>query len=169
MAESARVTGQDRPEPVAQATDVLMMLTIVGALGGAWVLLARRAPDDPAPGDSAGIDVVDDLAPAELDATLLQVTALLRDTHDPRLAVMQSYALLEAALAEHGFARNPTATSSEHVARVLQRVDIDPEPVMHLGDLYERARFSDQVITQLDKRDAAEALDVTRQQLVTRP
>ena len=91
---------------------------------------------------------------------------LLQDG-EPRRRVLAAYAEVERALAGEKLARHRTETPSEHIARALSAVTIDPAPLVELGHLYELARFSDHPITVDDQQRAAADLERTVQELAS--
>ena len=103
---------------------------------------------------------------AELAQAVIRAHRHLRDTTDPRMAVMVAYSDLEDELARLGLPRIPTETAVEHMARVLADVPDLAAPAMRLGELYEIARFSNMVVTESDRQRAAEALAGAQRSLV---
>jgi len=139
-------------ETVAQATDLLLLAAVLGAVAGGWFLLRRRGAD------------VDIAAPDDgaLDTDLVEAIDTLTDTLegdlDPRSSVLRSYAVLESVLAAHGVSRAAHETPTEHLRRAMRGSRIEAQPFVRLGELYELARFSDHEITRAEQHEAAGAL-----------
>lgn len=162
--EQPGATDEAPVETVAQATDLLLLLTAVAAIGALWFVLKRRqAATASTPEIEAGA-----WFEADLLATLDQLTAALNSNPDPRTAVLRSYALLESVLASHGSTRAPHETPTEHLRRSLRTIRVDAAPLIRLGELYEVARFSDQPISVEQQRDAARSLEAARRALASR-
>lgn len=147
-------------ETVAQATDLLALAAVAGLAAGGWFLLrARRRPAAAEPHPAGELE-------AELLAAIDAVTEELVVDGDPRAAVLRSYAILESVLAEHGAARLAHETPTEHLRRALGDRRIEAAPFLHLGGLYEIARFSEREIGRSEQQQAADALSAARTGLV---
>lgn len=80
---------------------------------------------------------------------------------DARLAVQRCYALVESGFGADDLARHASETPLQYLHRIFG-ADVDSagvdQPLRRLTSLFERARFSDQSITEAMRSDAAEAL-----------
>lgn len=83
--------------------------------------------------------------------------AMLADP-DPRTAVIGAYARLLAALEEVGFPRRSEEGPHEHLWRSLGPLGVRRPPVHRLAELFVRARFTPQPITDEHRRAAIAAL-----------
>lgn len=146
------------PRAAGLERDEVAILLAILCVAGAIVVVSRRRlegdiePIDPSPERALG-SAIDEA----------RATLLLGD--DPRSAVLRAYQGLEEAMDRHGMQRHRAETPSEHLARVLADLPIDPEPVLRLGELYRIARFSDHPVTAVDRRNAAESLAEVGSQL----
>jgi protein-S-isoprenylcysteine O-methyltransferase Ste14 len=141
------------PELTAGRSDVAT-LAIIALLAGALMVMLRKPPAATSPRG-------DEPQPESLEPAIERAVADLTLGDDPRSAVLLAYHGVEGALADRELPRSPTETPTEHIARVLGRVDPNPaltEPLLGLARLYELARFSDHAITAADQRSAAESL-----------
>ena len=102
----------------------------------------------------------------ELAEAVERANRHLREVSDPRMAIMVSYSDLEDELSQLGLRRNAAETAVEHMQRVLADLPDLAAPAARLGGLYEIARFSDRVVTESDRRQAAEALAGAQRMLV---
>ena len=89
-----------------------------------------------------------------------------REEPDPRRAIILAYARMEQALDRCGVGRHGAETPLEYVARVLLELEVTPEPVHALADLYEQAKFSHHSIDAGMKARAIEALEAIREDLL---
>lgn len=140
--------------PVAQTTDIVLLLVLLSAITAAAMWFRKRR--DPPTTDVA--QPRPQTATTDVLAALTTARRQLQLSDDPRTAVLTAYAALEEAAAGVGAARQPAETPTEHVTRWLTSVPFDHRPVLELGHLYERARFSYLPITDVDKQSALEAL-----------
>lgn len=153
------------PVPTVSGGEVVVIIVAV-ALAAALVWWTRRRTllvgEDGPDGQSADDELARHLAP--IVAVAVQDLAL---EADPRRAVMQAYAGVEAALAAVGHPRGPAETPSEYLARILGPVElgVDPEPLVTLAQLHEVARFSHHPVTEGDRDRALAALSEARRQL----
>lgn len=72
--------------------------------------------------------------------------------------VLDAYRRLERRLAEVGVVRGSAETSTELLVRALADVDVDPDAVRRLGNLYEQVRFGGHVAGEADRSEARAAL-----------
>ena len=122
------------------------------ALGGVVVLGRRSRPRRPALGD-------------RLEAALAQPLADLRDEPDVRRAIVAAFARLELALEAAGAPRGPGEAPLEYVSRVLEELDVPPEPLAELASLFEQAKFSLHPLDERDREAAIAALEAVRDAL----
>ena len=132
-----------------------------GAIGGtavlflAWhVLRPRRGRLRPVP----------TLAETLADA-IEETIADLHAEPDARRAIIRAYAAMEGALGRAGLGRDESEAPLEYLARVLLALDVQPEPVHRLTDLFEQAKFSDHAIDAPMKGEAIAALEAIRTDL----
>jgi hypothetical protein len=91
--------------------------------------------------------------------------AELRIEGDARRAIIGCYAQMERSLARAGMARRPSEAPLEYLARVL--ASVAPAGGRVLTDLYERAKFSAQPMSDRDKDRAIDALETLRHATLT--
>src|SRR5262249_49513833 len=89
----------------------------------------------------------------------------LRGEPDPRKAVIGAYARMERTLAARGVPRERFEAPVEHLARVLDLVQVSAHPVGRPARLFERAGFSPHEIDVRMKDDAIDALAGLRAEL----
>lgn len=111
----------------------------IAALAAAYFAVRRRPDEEPAEDD--------DLPQAdELEQVLARVVREtiddLRGDADPRRAVIAVYARMEGILRRHGYGRRPAEAPYEYLERVLLQLNVAPEAVRELTDLFEYAKFS---------------------------
>jgi hypothetical protein len=88
-----------------------------------------------------------------------------RSEPDPRRAIILAYARMEQALERCGVGRHESEAPLEYVARVLLELDVPPEPVHTLTDLFEQAKFSHHPMDGRMKDEAITALETIREEL----
>jgi Domain of unknown function (DUF4129) len=132
----------------------VVVLVVVAAL--AYVVAARRSrpPRDPR------TVLAEDLAGA-LDDALDD----LRAEADPRRAIIAAYARLERVLAANGVARHASETSDEYLERILHDLELRPEAIGRLTELFTQAKFSHHNVDSTMKDSAIEALEQVRDEL----
>ena len=97
----------------------------------------------------------------ELAAALEETLAELEAEPDARRAIIVAYARMESALERSGVPRHEWEAPLEYLARVLLELDVRPEPVRTLTELFERAKFSNHPLgTSLKDRAIAALTDV---------
>jgi uncharacterized protein DUF4129 len=136
---------------------VLVVLGLIALAITVYVLAGRRERRELSGGDG---DVAERLADI-LDDTLDD----LRREPDPRRAVIATYARLERGFAASGLPRRPAETAEEYIVRILGRLEVDPDPVRKLTDLFEHAKFSPHPVDHMMKDDAIGALAEIRDEL----
>jgi hypothetical protein len=111
-------------------------------LGGSALLAAayfarrrRRADDELEPEPGASPEEV-------LSAVVREAIDDLRSEPDPRRAVIAAYARMEAVLGRHGHARRAAEAPYEYVQRVLTDLNVAPDAIAELTELFELAKFS---------------------------
>jgi membrane protein implicated in regulation of membrane protease activity len=115
------------------------------ALAGIAVLVAvyfavRRRRDEE-PHDDAEPRRADELEQV-LARVVRETIDDLRGDADPRRAVIAAYARMEGILRRHGYGRRPAEAPYEYLERVLLQLNVAPEAVRELTDLFEYAKFS---------------------------
>jgi hypothetical protein len=136
--------------PIAFVVGLVVVATI------AYLVSARRArgrrdPRAELAGDLAGAldDALDDL----------------RAEADPRRAIIAAYARLERVLASNGVARHASETSDEYLARVLRDLELRPDAIGRLTELFTQAKFSHHDVDSTMKESAIGALQHVRDEL----
>jgi hypothetical protein len=89
----------------------------------------------------------------------------LRREPDPRRAIVAAYARMLAVLGRLGIRRRAAEAPIEYLRRLLGALEGDPEPVRRLTDLFERAEFSRQPVTEAMRDQAIGALEAVRVRL----
>lgn len=102
---------------------------------------------------------------AALDAVLADTLADLYAERDPRTAVINAYARMEATFAAYRVPREEAETSLEYVERALDRLHVSGWAVRRLTLLFERAKFSAHEVDSTMKDDAIETLASVRAEL----
>jgi len=129
---------------------------VLAALAVAALVIANRRANP----SSAQAELAEELA-LTLDLSLDD----LRAETDPRRAVIAAYARLERVLAAHGEPRQDADTPEEHLARVLEHLDVDRRAVRRLVDLFVQAKFSQHDVDARMKDEAIGALEQVRDEL----
>lgn len=143
--------------PLAVGLGVAGAAVIAGA-----VLLGRRRRAGDAELDPLGRR---ERAAADLAAIVEGTLDDLRREADPRRAVIAAYAQMERVLARHGLPRDPAEAPFEYLGRMLAELEVRPEAVLALTELFERARFSHHEIDAAMKDEAIDALVSVRDEL----
>ena len=146
----------DRYEPHLSWITIAALIGLVVAAGVAYVISGRRArrARDPR------AELAQDLAGA-LDDALDD----LRSEADPRRAIIAAYARLERVLAANGIGRHASETSNEYLERVLHDLELRPEAIGRLTELFTQAKFSHHDVDSTMKESAIEALEQVRDEL----
>jgi hypothetical protein len=126
-------------------------------LGGVLIFARGRRSGDPEP---RGQNLQDELIQT-IDTTIDD----LRREGDSRKAVIASYASMERTLGSHGFARDPAEAPLEYLSRILEALEVRPDAVRSLTNLFEYAKFSRHDIDGQMKESAIEALLAIREDL----
>jgi hypothetical protein len=150
-------------DPVtASGPDIVVLALILLVIAADVVRRWRNSPRPPADAEPP----TDVMLSGELGSAFEEAHHHLSEETDPRTAVLMAYASLERALADVDHDRNPAETPSEHLARAFANLPVSVTPAVRLGELYEIARFSREVITEQDRQEATRALDRARSSLV---
>jgi hypothetical protein len=88
---------------------------------------------------------------------------------DDRAAILAAYATLLQRLAAAGSPRRPDEAPGEYLTRVLRLLDVRPEPLTDLTELFAEARFSDHPMRPEHRRRAIDALGAARADLLREP
>lgn len=141
-------SGDDGRARSVAASDIAVAATATAVAAAAlwWLRRASTVEAEPVARPAGAMAPAFDQAIADLE---------LGD--DPRRAVLRAYATLERASADRGRPRLDHETAAEHLRRALGALPIDPDELVELGRLYERARFSSSV-TPESARDRARAI-----------
>lgn len=143
-------------EPEFAWIPVVAVVLLAAVAVAAYAVSSRRRKAQALAHEHAAEHVADTLADTLDD---------LRAEPDPRRAVIAAYARLEQALASSGLARRPAETAEEYVARILDRLEVDPGPVRELTDLFETAKFSHHAVDEPMRERAIAALARIRDEL----
>jgi len=146
----------DRYEPHLSWITIVALIGLVVAAGVAYVISDRRSR----PARDPRAELAQDLAGA-LDDALDD----LRSEADPRRAIIAAYARLERVLAASGIARRAFETSDEYLVRVLQDLELRPDAIGRLTELFTQAKFSHHDVDSTMKESAIEALGQVRGEL----
>lgn len=169
-------TTPSRPEsdletPVAVRAAAALMLAVIvltmlalALVGLAFMLYGlrmrrwRRRPHSTSPYQG-----VTDGTRLEVDLMRRAAGALRRlrewEGGPPGDAVVLAWLALEEAAAECGTTRHPHQTATEFTTAVLAGLDVDTDALDQLRRLYQRARFSGNVVTEADVDTATRALE----------
>ena len=145
-----------RYEPHLSWITIAALIGLVVAAGVAYVISGRRARGARDP----RTELAQDLA-GVLDDALED----LRSEADPRRAIIAAYARLERVLAASGIARHAFETSDEYLVRVLQDLELRPDAIARLTELFTQAKFSHHDVDSTMKESAIEALGEVRGEL----
>jgi hypothetical protein len=146
--------------PAPEAVPLAGVIVLVGgSIAALFALRAARRYGKRLPGR-----VSEELA-AFVDTTLDD----LRAEPDPRRAIVRAYARMERTCERSGVARDGAEAPLEYVARVLLELEVRPEPVRALTDLFERAKFSAHPLGDDAKHEAIAALEDIRADLASPP
>jgi hypothetical protein len=105
--------------------------------------------------------------PQELCLALGESLDDLRSERDARRAVIAAYARAERVLAAQNLPRRPSETPMEYLGRVLANLRVQPDAVLELTGLFERAKFSPHEVDEAMRADAIAALVAVRDELRT--
>lgn len=142
----------------ARATWLAMFVVLVlAAIGAAAFYVSTRPRRRLSSEESGLVDALDEVLADTLDD--------LRAERDPRRAVVAVYARLERALAANGLPRRSAETQAEHVARILDRLEVDRAAVHRLVALFTWAKFSQHDVDAGMKDEAIETLERVRGEL----
>ena len=147
LRDRARDEGANFGDALRNVLIALVVIAIIAALAAAFIRWRRNRDDDadePPPPPPA---------PNVAQPIARTIDVMERDV-DPRQAIIEAYGTLLGELAEIGLPRRPEEAPAEHIARCLQRADLDEASVHELIELFSLARFSTHPVTELH-RDAA--------------
>ncbi|MGH3467812.1 MAG: DUF4129 domain-containing protein [Thermocrispum sp.] len=123
----------------------------------------RRQPATPVPGNAPESASVQ---PALITAAIRGRAAVDDPVDDARTAIIRCYAAMEQALAEEpSTAPRPADTPSEVLLRAVETGQLRDESGGHLVDLFARARYSSQTMSERDRSSASSALTAILRQL----
>ena len=151
---SAPRTPRSPPAPELGPLALLSTLLVVG-VGGMLVRRTWRQRRGRLPARLADA----------LSATVGETLDDLRHDPDARRAIIRAYARMERALEACGVRRHESEAPLEYLARVLLALDVRPEPVEALTDLFEHAKFSTHRVDTDEKERAIAALEAVRSDL----
>lgn len=148
----------------------VMLRRLIAALGAAalaTLVLSRTR-------GRRGAPLVDDVSFGPLEraaahgAIVTTIEAMLDDP-DPRTAIIGAYARLLEELDANGASRRPHEGPSGHLTRILTRLELRPDALRKLVQLFEIARFSDHNLTARHRSEALEALHDAAEDLSSPP
>lgn len=145
----------DRTAPGAKPHLIIVIVTLLAtavAVAG-WRWLSRAGDAAAEPED----DAADEHRDALRGALAGTIDAMLADP-DPGTAIRGAYARLLEALAGTGARRLEHEGPVEHLHRILALLDVRPEPLRELIDLFQVARFSTHPLRALHRDRALRAL-----------
>jgi len=165
---SIPATGGSPPAAGEPLTPVVWAVVVVVVAAAAWAAVvwvrargaARGAAARPEHGRAAGGPVLEEALRLSLED--------LRREPDPRRAIVAAYARMLAVLGRLGVPRRTAEAPLEYLRRVLGSLEGDPEPARRLTDLFQRAEFSRQPVTEGMRAEAIQALDSVRERLGAR-
>ena len=143
-------------EPAVSWISIGIVAVLVLAVATAYVIPVIRAR--PARDQSEGVE-------EQLAAALDNALDDLRGETDPRRAIIAAYARLERVLAANGIPRHASETSDEYLERVLHDLELRPEAIGRLTELFTQAKFSHHDVDSTMKESAIEALGQVRDEL----
>lgn len=152
----------DPPDTGSSGSTILLVLAIAAGLAllgvALWYWLTRRGADEEptGPTENFAIEI------GALDRLLWEI----EQEPDPRAAIRRAYAALETGLGEQTLERRAHETPGVYLHRILGRFAGLDRPLRELVELFERARFSDHVITAEMRDQAVAALHRIRALLV---
>lgn len=162
---------QPEPEQLKQTTlsaSIMTLLMVGGAVGLLLLIvwIVRRAAQlrtrttPPAP----EVDAEAQLSAQEAEEALTAARERLETGMDVRDAVVTSWQTLEAMIAETGVRRAESQTTREYVVTVLGGLALDTDTIGRFADLYRRALFDANPLTDADLDQGRELLeDLTTQ------
>lgn len=155
------------PADLGRTRFVRLLLLVVGVLGLALAVRARRPATRPGAHALRGLDPADPRARAAAHgAVVTTIDAMLADP-DPRTAIIGAYARLLEELEAIGASRMDYEGPREHLHRVLSVLEVSPRPLRTLIELFEVARFSTHSLTTSHRHEALDALQDVATSLAT--
>lgn len=153
------------PAPRPDAAPILGVMALVAGAAGVLWYRGTRARGTPV---RAPTDQDDGLASHLAEGIRTGVEELEREP-DPRRAVILSYVSMERILGDAGWPRARAEAPLEYLARVLAAGGVSETAATRLTDLYERAGFGQQPVTEAMRVDALGALHSIRAELPAVP
>lgn len=138
----------------------LSMMAFVLFVALRWLLAKFRNREAPAePEEEVALEALDAIRlRRELrDVAGEQRAALLAG--EPRNAVVRCWLVFETTVERLGHGRRPWQTATELTLDVVATTGADREALSDLSELYRRARFSSEPVSETDRAAAIEALD----------
>src|SRR6266571_3815565 len=156
--------------------DALEFLAVVALLGGlallaglaGSLLVVRHQFEERPVAPPASTGPVSPRAPSSIPATGGSPPAAGEPLTPVVWAVVAAYARMLAVLGRLGVPRRTAEAPLEYLRRVLGSLEGDPEPARRLTDLFQRAEFSRQPVTEGMRAEAIQALDSVRERLGAR-
>jgi hypothetical protein len=153
--------GGNRPAAGEPLMPVVLAVVAVAVAAAAWAVALwvrgrtrvasperRRAAEEPVLEEALRLSLED-----------------LRHEPDPRRAIVAAYARMLAVLGRMGVRRRAAEAPLEYLRRLLAVLEGDPQPARRLTDLFERAEFSHQPVTEAMRGEAIHALEAVRARL----
>ena len=151
--EGDRPLENDRSGLLGAVLTILLAIIVLGF--GAllfWMFRTQRIPED---ADAIPLREAMDAGRTDLE-----------DIVDPREAVIACYAQMRRAALSAGTELDDSDTPVETLARVLQRHRASTSSSTRLTELFQKARFSPHQIDESMRREALEALDEVRAEMM---
>lgn len=155
-------------EPIELPASIVGALAVAGCLTLLWLLWRQRIsswrPSKPSLHISTGSDVaITEEAHAEQAAEFARdLIDELNEGDSPRYAIQRAYAAVETGFGAPELVRKPAETPLRYLDRIFGRHATLKEPLSQLTDLFQRARYSSEVIDETMRADAIAALTEIR-------
>ena len=163
-----RVTPPSADRTSSPDAPVLAIVVMVVLLGGLLLAGLAVTPKRRSSASSQLVGLGRSRQPEAKQDFTYEVNALdlllheIEHEHDPRRAIVKCFAALETGLGDPYMARRRSETPGQFVQRVLGHFEVLDAPLSELVQLFERARFSEHVITPAMRVRAIELLSSVR-------
>ncbi|MQA91795.1 MAG: DUF4129 domain-containing protein [Gemmatimonas sp.] len=146
------------PESSGLDRRLLGSVALAVAIIGAMVLASRTWRSKRREGLAGADDTAEDPAVQEAMEAVTNTIDMMVGDPDPRRAIIGAYARLLEGLSNCGGGRRPHEAPLEHLHRVLNILNVRPEPLRGLAGLFQIARFSTRPLSSADREQALAAL-----------
>jgi hypothetical protein len=152
--EGNQPLANDRSEALGAVLTILLAIIVLG-FGAAlfWLFSSQRTPEE----DADAIPLRESMDAGRID---------LESIVDPREAVLACYAQMRRAAVSAGTELDDSDTPVETLARLLQRHRVSKSSSTRLTELFQKARFSPHQIDESMRREALEALEEVRAEMM---